>query len=231
MVGVQRLLSTLKVGISMYDLLMRFPLLTWVLLCAIVQWRGLVQYMDIMNRLPLDYVYAIHIAMRLSTIGFLLLIAAAVVLRTRPSNKANGLEPRISALAGTFMMYSIALFPRPELSTLLEFASTVLILIGSVGAVVTLSQLGRSFSVMAEARQLVTSGSYRFVRHPLYLTEEIATIGLFIQFASVWTVLLLAVHIAFQLRRIHNEETILTEYFPEYASYAQITARLIPGIY
>jgi protein-S-isoprenylcysteine O-methyltransferase Ste14 len=170
-------------------------------------------------------------AMRVSTIGFLLVVAAAVVLRTRPSNKANGLEPRISALAGTFMMYSIALFPRPELSTSLEFTSTVLILIGSVGAVVTTSQLGRSFSVMAEARQLVTSGPYRFVRHPLYLTEEIATIGLFIQFASVWTVLLLAVHIAFQMRRIHNEENILTETFPEYAAYAQITARLIPEIY
>jgi protein-S-isoprenylcysteine O-methyltransferase Ste14 len=231
MAGAQRLLSTLKVGISMYDLLMRVPLLAWVLLCAIAQWEGLVQYMDVMNRPPLDYVYAIHIAMRLSTIGFLLLVAAAVVLRTRPSNKANGLEPRISALAGTFMMYSIALFPRPELSTSLEFASTVLILIGSVGAVVTLSQLGRSFSLMAEARQLVTSGPYRFVRHPLYLTEEIATIGLFIQFASVWTVLLLAVHIAFQLRRIHNEETILTGNFPQYVAYARITSRLIPGIY
>ncbi len=215
----------------MYDLLMRCPLLTWVLFCAIVQWRGLVQYMDIMNRLPLDYTYAIHIAMRLSTIAFLLLLAAAVVLRTRPSNKAKGLEPRISALIGTFITYGIALFPRRELSLSLELASTVLILIGSVGAVVTLSQLGRSFSVMAEARQLVTSGPYRFVRHPLYLTEEIAVIGLFVQFASVWTVLLLAIHIAFQLRRIHNEETVLTENFPEYAAYTRITARLVPGIY
>jgi len=169
--------------------------------------------------------------MRLSTIAFLLLLAAAVVLRTRPSNKAKGLEPRISALIGTFITYGIALFPRRELSLSLELASTVLILIGSVGAVVTLSQLGRSFSVMAEARQLVTSGPYRFVRHPLYLTEEIAVIGLFVQFASVWTVLLLAIHIAFQLRRIHNEETVLTENFPEYAAYTRITARLVPGIY
>ena len=215
----------------MYDLLMRLPLLTWVSLCAIVQWRGLVQYLDIMNGLPEDYVSLIHIAMRLSTVGFLLLVALAVVLRTRPSHKASGLEPRIAALAGTFMMYGIALFPRRELSLSLELTSIVLILIGSVGAVVTLSQLGRSFSVMAEARQLVTSGPYRFVRHPLYLTEEIAVIGLFMQFASVWTIFLLAVHIAFQMRRIHNEETILTEKFPEYAAYAQITPRLIPGMY
>jgi protein-S-isoprenylcysteine O-methyltransferase Ste14 len=51
------------------------------------------------------------------------------------------------------------------------------------------------------------------------------------QFASVWTVLLLAVQIAFQLRRMHNEEAVLSESFPEYADYRRKTARLIPGVY
>jgi protein-S-isoprenylcysteine O-methyltransferase Ste14 len=134
-------------------------------------------------------------------------------------------------LADTFLMYSIALFPRRELSLSLEMISTLLTTIGSVGAVVALGQLGRSFSVMAETRRLVTSGPYRFVRHPLYLAEEIAIVGLFMQFASVWTALLLAVQIAFQLRRMHNEELILTASFPEYAAYRRDTARLIPGIY
>jgi protein-S-isoprenylcysteine O-methyltransferase Ste14 len=84
---------------------------------------------------------------------------------------------------------------------------------------------------MAETRQLVTSGPYRFVRHPLYLTEEIATIGVFMQFASAWTALIFAVQIAFQLRRMHNEELVLSARFPEYVAYRQHTARLIPGIY
>jgi protein-S-isoprenylcysteine O-methyltransferase Ste14 len=180
---------------------------------------------------PNDFAYVIHIAMRLSTIAFMLLIAAAVILRTRPSGKATGLEPRVSALAGTFMIYSLGLFPRRELSLSLEMISTVLILIGTVGAVFALAQLGRSFSVMAETRQLVTAGPYRFVRHPLYLTEGIAIIGLFIQFASAWTALLLAAQAAFQLRRMHNEELVLTASFPEYVAYRQNTARLIPGVY
>ena len=71
----------------------------------------------------------------------------------------------------------------------------------------------------------------RFVRHPLYLAEELAIIGIFMQFASAWTALLLAVQIAFQLRRMHNEEVVLTETFPEYAAYRRRTARLIPGVY
>jgi protein-S-isoprenylcysteine O-methyltransferase Ste14 len=214
-----------------YDYLMRLPLLGWVLFSAITQLHGLVHYMDIRNRLPIELVYVVHLAMRLSTIAFLLLAAAAVILRTRPSGKASGLEPRISALAGSFLMYGFLLLPRHELSVTLEMISTALILIGTVGAVFALARLGRSFSVMAETRRLVTSGPYRFVRHPLYLTEEIAVIGVFIQFASAWAILLLALQIGFQLRRMHNEERVLTTNFPEYGVYRQTTARLIPRVY
>jgi protein-S-isoprenylcysteine O-methyltransferase Ste14 len=202
-----------------YDLLLRLPLLVWALFCTVKQLAMLTN------------VDAGHIAMRLPTITFMLLVAAVVILRSRPSAKASGFEPRISALVGSFAMYSIVFFQRRELSLTLEMISTALTFIGTAGAVVALGQLGRSFSVMAETRQLVTSGPYRLVRHPLYLAEQIAIIGVFIQYASVWTGLLLAVQIAFQLRRMHNEETILTTSFPEYIEYRQTTARLIPGVY
>lgn len=211
---------------NMYDLLMRLPLLSWVLFCATIQLWGFVKYI---NKLP--EFYAIGVAMRLSTITFMIFVAAAVILRTCPSRKASGLEPRISALAGTFLFYGFTMFPRHELASSFEIISTVLILIGSVGAVMTLSQLGRSFSIMAETRQLVTSGPYRFVRHPLYLTEEIAVVGVFIQFASVWTAILLVMQIAFQLRRMQNEETVLVASFPKYDAYRRSTVRLIPWIY
>jgi protein-S-isoprenylcysteine O-methyltransferase Ste14 len=42
---------------------------------------------------------------------------------------------------------------------------------------------------------------------------------------------LLVAQIAFQLRRIRNEETLLTKVFPEYMEYREKTARIIPGIY
>jgi protein-S-isoprenylcysteine O-methyltransferase Ste14 len=94
-----------------------------------------------------------------------------------------------------------------------------------------LTQLRASFSIMAEARQLVTIGVYRLVRHPLYLAEEIAAIGVVMQFFSPWTALILVVQIGFQLRRMRNEEIILAEIFPEYLAYRERTARLVPGIY
>ena len=212
----------------MYDLLMRFPFLGWVFLCVFVQLAGFNQFI---NARSVDLVYAIHIVMQLSTIAFMLLAAAAVLARTRPSTKASGLEPRISALIGSFLIYGIALYPRRDLSVSLEAISTVLTMIGNIAAVAALYQLGRSFSIMAETRRLVITGPYRFVRHPLYLAEEIAMVGVFMQFASVWTALLLVVQIAFQLRRMHNEELVLAASFPEYGAYRRSTARLIPGIY
>jgi len=79
-------------------------------------------------------------------------------------------------------------FPRRGLSISMEMTAIFLVLIGNAGSIIALRQLGRSFSVMAEARQLVTSGLYRFVRHPLYLTEEIAIIGVFVQPAMGWPI-------------------------------------------
>src|SRR6266446_8919214 len=110
----------------MYDALMRLPLLGWGFLAATGQLAGLIQ---LMNTRSLDFVYAIHIAMRLSMIAFILLISAAVLLRTRPSGKASGLEPRISALVGTFMMYGMLLFPRHDLSLSGEIIATLWIMI------------------------------------------------------------------------------------------------------
>ena len=212
----------------MYDLLMRLPLLGWGLFAATIQVASLGH---LVKTRPVDFVYAIHMATRLSTITFLLLVVASVVFRTRPSGRASGLEPRITALVGSFMIYGLLMFPRHPLSVSGEIVATFLLMIGNAGAVVAVIRLGRSFSIMAESRQLVTTGPYQFVRHPLYLTEEIALIGVFLQYASPWTVLLLLVQIAFQLRRMHNEELILTGHFPEYAAYQRTTARLIPGVY
>jgi protein-S-isoprenylcysteine O-methyltransferase Ste14 len=214
-----------------HDLAMRVPLLGWSMFCATLQMASLSRYMrETHTALPLS-AYALNMALRLSTISFLLVLAAAVVLRARPSGKASGLEPRISAFIGALLVYAIPLFPRRELFVVAEIVSTLLILFGTAAAAFTLLQLGRSFSIMAEARRLVTSGPYRFVRHPLYLSEELAIFGLFMQFFSLWTTIILALQIAFQLRRMHNEETILAEVLPEYTAYRNKTSRLIPGIY
>ena len=213
-----------------YDYLMRLPLSAWSLLLAVVTVSGLVTYVHHANHIS-NGVLAINIAMRVATIAFLIVLASATIARARPIGKARGIEPRISALLGTMLPTAIVLFPRYELSATAEVISTVLILLGNALSVFVLSQLGRAFSVMAEARQLVASGIYRYLRHPLYLAEEIAVLGIYMQFWSLWTTLLLIVHGAFQVRRMNNEEKFLSEAFADYLRYRKRTKRLIPGVY
>jgi hypothetical protein len=68
------------------------------------------------------------------------------------------------------------------------------------------------------------------MRRPLDRGEELAVIGLSMQFFSAGTAFVLAVQIAFKLRRMRNAEIVLAESFPEYAAYRQRTARLLPGM-
>jgi protein-S-isoprenylcysteine O-methyltransferase Ste14 len=137
----------------------------------------------------------------------------------------------LSALFGTFLASALVFFPRCDLPLAAEITSILLIVAGNAVATVALLQLGRSFSIMPEARRLVTSGVYGLMRHPLYLAEELAVIGILMQFLSGGTILLCAAHIGFQLRRMRNEERVLVGAFPEYRAYCARTARLLPGIY
>jgi protein-S-isoprenylcysteine O-methyltransferase Ste14 len=215
----------------LYDVLMRLPMLLWSAFLGLVTVVGLQQYMRQADPTLPGAVYILNVAMRVSVIAYLVVIAATVVVRMRPARKARGVEPRISALIGTFLLTAVVLFPRRELSMIAGLISAMLTLVGTAFAVLVLTQLRQSFSIMAEARQLVTAGVYRLVRHPLYLGEEIAAIGVVMQFFSLWTALILAVQIGFQLRRMRNEEIILAKIFPEYLAYRERTARILPGIY
>jgi protein-S-isoprenylcysteine O-methyltransferase Ste14 len=118
-----------------------------------------------------------------------------------------------------------------ELSVPLNVASTLLILCGVVFALYAVLWLGRSFSVMPEARRLVTNGPYSVIRHPLYLGEAVALAGVTLQFLSPWALALLALQCIFQLERMKNEELVLSRAFPDYQDYAARTARLLPGLY
>ena len=107
----------------------------------------------------------------------------------------------------------------------------VLILIGNIYGLMALRHLGRSFSIFPEGRRLVTTGPYRYVRHPLYIAESIAALGAMINFLSPASVVIVVTQLLLQFARMHYEEKVLRQTFPEYAAYARRTAKIIPGIY
>ncbi|HLZ66512.1 MAG TPA: isoprenylcysteine carboxylmethyltransferase family protein [Aliidongia sp.] len=163
---------------------------------------------------------------------FYAMLAWATLIRVRPVARAAGWQPRATALLGSYLSFALPFLPtRADLGVTAHLVSAGCVLLGIGLALFILMRLRHSFSIMAEARRLVTSGPYAIIRHPLYAAEALALIGIFIQYASVPAALIVAVQLCFQVQRMRNEEAVLQRTFPEYKAYAARTARLVPGVW
>ncbi len=216
---------------KIYDAAMRLPIIAFDLFFLGREVSGIRGIVATHPYIGGDWPFMFTLAARTSIVIFLAVAVALHISRYRPISKYAALEPKITALLGTLFTYLLLLTARAPADVFWDSLSTLLVLLGSMLCILTVMDLGRSLSVMPEARKLVTHGLYRRIRHPLYLASEIATVGFFLQFRSWQTAPILAVHFYFQIRRMDWEEGILGKAFPEYAEYQRRTWRLLPGLY
>jgi protein-S-isoprenylcysteine O-methyltransferase Ste14 len=154
-----------------------------------------------------------------------------ISIRPRAKAQAYGFLPRLAAFVGTYMPWAMVFFAAHTNSALLNSMSSVCVIAGVALAIFTVLHLGKSFSLVPQARMLVRTGPYRLIRHPLYACEGIAVFGTLLQFLSPITALIFVVHIWIQICRMLYEEKLLHETFPEYRNYAGSTWRLIPFVW
>lgn len=107
-------------------------------------------------------------------------------------------------------------------------ASVVFQSLGLLGLLASIVSLGRSFSIAPADRGLVTSGAYRYIRHPMYGAELLSNAGFLIGNLSGRNALTLAVMLATLVWRISREERVVDGYM-EYT--ARVRWRLVPGIW
>ncbi|MGK4006960.1 isoprenylcysteine carboxylmethyltransferase family protein [Sorangium sp. So ce1036] len=218
-------------GARLYDLAMRLPLAALMLYNALFVSRDI--YVHLFEwRGPTGLTYGTTVAALLATEAYLFLVATLTLVRLRPLRKLGGVVPRITALAAGLLPGSLAWLPRVEPTPARQMAGTLIMAAGLTLSLVCLGWLGKSFSVMPEARRLVTGGPYQLVRHPLYLAGTIQAAALVVLYPSLAALLLFTVELILQIMRMRYEERVLRDTFPEYDEYARRTpARLVPGVY
>ncbi|MHB8611822.1 MAG: methyltransferase family protein [Candidatus Dormibacteraceae bacterium] len=134
------------------------------------------------------------------------------------------------AFTGTFSALAAPFLPGGGRREGLVLVADVLATCGLAYSVWGLAYLRRSFSIIPEARRLVTGGPYALSRHPVYLGEVVAAIGINLATSGWLGALAVAYFIGCELLRIRWEEGVLSRAFPgDYPSYASGVPRYVPN--
>ena len=170
---------------------------------------------------------------------YLAFVSIPVVIygtRPRARRRAAGLAPRAAGFVGTTMLLVFPAYFHDgqrvfTVPPVVRGVSELTMLASTAFGVYALTALRHNFSIIPEARDLVTCGPYRFVRHPMYLAEIGVAMGFGLQGdVHIWSGLILVPFVAIQLVRSFFEEQLLRSTFPEYEAYACVTGRVLPRI-
>ena len=81
---------------------------------------------------------------------------------------------------------------------------------------------------MVEVRRLITTGMYRYIRHPLYMSEIIHAVGTAILFAHPVAMGIFLITFVLEIIRAKLEEHKFLKLVPAYADYKKRTGFLWP---
>ena len=173
---------------------------------------------------------------------FAALVVRMLVRRTKELGGRKDGKSRHGIILQSLGMGFTAIGPaRTELSWFSAVAimsyAVVLLLMGSACALFASSsgQLGKNWSLQARTRddhELVRSGPYARVRHPIYLAMLLFLFGMAVAFGH-WVQLLIAVPVFVIGTRMRTEaeERLLEQSFgDEYRDYRKSTPALIPRL-
>lgn len=123
----------------------------------------------------------------------------------------------------------------PHTSAIL-LAGVTLCGLGIAFAIWARRQLGKNWGSRPSTKQvgqdLITSGPYRFVRHPIYTGMLSALVGSALVGGTLWFIIFILICALLSWKRVHTEEKFMMQQFPnQYPDYKKRTRALIPFVF
>ncbi|MEZ6057687.1 MAG: isoprenylcysteine carboxylmethyltransferase family protein [Planctomycetaceae bacterium] len=165
-----------------------------------------------------------------TTFLFILNLIVGLLLVVRQPVRRRG-SPRAILLSLPSVGVGVLTFQlAPSLSDWPTLARGILA-VGVLLAIWAFLTLGRNFAVLPALRDVVTSGPYRFIRHPAYAGQLLIAAACFAAQPSLLTMTPFALSLPFALIRIHVEEPLLLT-SPTYIEYTKtVPWRLLPRVW
>jgi protein-S-isoprenylcysteine O-methyltransferase Ste14 len=191
----------------------------------------LVVYQDLKTLLPISTIKATGLIHHLLIVSFYSLIIFLYFLRGPTRSTSRSHVTNFLAVIATFIPFTLPFLGKPALNKPeILLIANVIIIISILLSIYALGSLGKSFSIIPQARKLIKTGPYRVVRHPLYVSELIGVFGLVLAGLTFLKIAIFLLLVVLQVYRAFQEEKLLAKIFPEYREYSSKTARFIPGI-
>jgi protein-S-isoprenylcysteine O-methyltransferase Ste14 len=141
------------------------------------------------------------------------------------------------ALIASFALPYVPLFAFVNwapVGTVLNIVGLLIFFVGIVLFIAARQTLGRIWSQTVSAKQdqqLVTSGPYHYVRHPMYSAGLVSCVGAAIVVGGPFVFMLITLLPIF-LWRVGAEDKLMTQQFPtQYPNYMRHTMRLVPFVW
>jgi protein-S-isoprenylcysteine O-methyltransferase Ste14 len=226
-----------------------------------IPWRGLISLLILIALMPcvlflcagrLDWwegwAYTANVLIVMISSRALILIKSPDMARER--SEAGGKEDvkswdrtlmPLTAIVGPFAAWIVVGLDErfgwtPDLPDPIQIAALLVIFLGNnIGTWAMLANRFFSSQVRIQSdrnQTIVSTGPYRFVRHPGYAGGILAWLAGPVFFSSYWSVIPTVIVIALMVVRTALEDRTLMEELPGYREYAQkVRYRLLPGIW
>jgi protein-S-isoprenylcysteine O-methyltransferase Ste14 len=132
--------------------------------------------------------------------------------------------PAVVVALIVLLLYVLVPGVRERPWTSVRIAGAILAVLAYVLVFAARIQLGKSFSVRPQAKELVTHGLYSRFRNPMYVFVDIMLFGLILALHLHWLFVILPVFVVFQARQARREAKVLQEKFGQaYLDYRRQT--------